>query len=73
MWTLADLIARLEGATALNIYLLHRLGGSVTLRQAELERVLHDFPHLIFSGKDDEVYVRIGSCNHGPTHGEVPA
>jgi hypothetical protein len=61
---LAELQARLEGATACNIFLLHKLGGAMTIQRKDLEAVLKDFPHLAFSAKDEEVYVKIASCTN---------
>ena len=72
--TLLDLQNRLEGATVLNIYLLHKLGGSMTVHRKDLEQVVKDFPHLVFSAKDDDIYIKVSSCEsqgHGK-HTEVP-
>ena len=57
--TISELQTLLEGATALNIYLLHKLGGQQTIEKDEFQRVLKEFSTLGFSAKDDTIYVKV--------------
>jgi hypothetical protein len=58
---IAELQAKLDGATALNIYLLHKLGGSITLDSQELQRVCTDFGVLNFAMKGEQINIRLCS------------
>jgi hypothetical protein len=56
------LMEKLEGATALNIYLINRLGGQVTIDKDEMARVLKDFNNMNYSVNEDEIVIKLSSA-----------
>ncbi len=65
--TISELQTRLEGSTALNIYLLNKLGGQLTINQSELERVVKDFDTLHFSAQNDAITIKLCTSGTKPT------
>lgn len=63
---LYDVTARLEGATALNVLLLHRLGGQVTLTKHELISCNKDFQDVDYSSSGDQIVLKLASPNSPP-------
>lgn len=63
--TIADLQRRLEGASALNICLLHRLGGQLTIDKDEVDRTVTEFNTIDFSVSNDRICVKLSSTPEG--------
>lgn len=56
-----DLQDQLEGVSALSIYLLQRLGGSITIDKDALVDIVATFPYLEYRFLGDEVNIRVRS------------
>jgi hypothetical protein len=55
------LMEKLEGATALNIYLINRLGGQVTIDKDEMARVLKDFNNMNYGVNGDSIVIKLST------------
>jgi hypothetical protein len=53
----------LEGATVLNVFLLNKLGGQLTIEKAELVRVCQDFSKVAYSAENDRITIKL--CSTG--------
>lgn len=65
--TISELQTRLEGSTALNLFLLHKLGGAVTIDKDELQRVTTEFNTLHFAAQDDSICIKLASAKSKET------
>lgn len=60
---LADTTARLEGATAVNVLLLHKLGGQITIDRHELATCNEDFDDVSYSVSDNQLTIKLRSSD----------
>lgn len=58
---LQDLANRLEGATALNIFLVHKLGGQLTIDKDEFTQINLEFSELGYSANGETMTIKLAS------------
>ena len=63
--TILKLQEALDGATALNIYFLHKRGGQLTIDRAELEAVTSEFPRLAYYMTEENLTIKLCSAPQG--------
>lgn len=59
-----DLTKKLEGASALNVYLLHKLGGQAIVHRDELNRIVREFHHMKCATEGPLMKITLHSCPH---------
>lgn len=58
---LDSLAQQLQGAAALNIYLLHKQGGQIAIDRDELIRINAEFSNLAYSMDNDILVVKLST------------
>jgi hypothetical protein len=54
-------VEALEGATVLNVYLLNKLGGQLTVDKDEMARVCKEFSRIAYGVSDGSIIIKLCS------------